>query len=282
MTKNPWPRIDAWLAKNAKPVAAQLRGPLLDDDVARLEEAVGASLPPAIAEAYRAHDGASGEHATVFAAVRTPRNAEWIRGMAWLRAADVPKVLRFHRAVAADARDPGDDATITPFRESWLPIAKDAGDNVIVVDVSDGRVRAWDNESGDVTDLAGDFRGWMAALADDMEAGLVAFGDEAEDEDEETELLLLDAPRPPRPEPVQVGPEQAARMMLGVFVERGHVVLAEGEDLGTLVKALAAALGHKSKGKRREQVIALLENDARIEEVFADDDTIGALVEEFA
>ena len=71
-------------------------------------------------------------------------------------------------------------------------------------------------------------------------------------------------------------------VMLGVFVEGGHVILAEGEDLGTLVKALAAALGQKSKGKRRELVIALLENDARIEEVFADDDTIGALVEEFA
>jgi hypothetical protein len=84
------------------------------------------------------------------------------------------------------------------------------------------------------------------------------------------------------PPPSEVGAERAAKMMLDVFVERGHVVLASGADLGTLVTALAKALGGKTPARRGAQVIAVLEQDPRVEEVFADDETLAALVEEFA
>jgi len=265
MTINPWPRIDAWLSAHAPKIVRKLRPPLNGEGIARFERNLGRALPPAVAEAYRAHDGVRGELPAIFGAVRTPTDAQWARYMWWLPADDALQTLGSFRELGVG------------WAESRLPIGKDAGDNVLLVDLDHGSIAAWDNESGDITPLAPDFGAWMAQLADDMEARLVAVTD-----DEEEDLELLERPRAPRQAPVIVGPQGPARMMLDLLVARGYVELAKGADLGPLTTALASALATKGGARRRAKVIAELETSPAVEEVYADDETIGAVAGEFA
>lgn len=268
-TMNPWPRIDAWLLANAPKIAKKLRPPLNAEGIARFERNLGRPLPPAIVQAYRAHDGIKGEVPAILGAVRTPRNAEWVRYMWWLPADDALDTLKAFREL---------DVT---WCDSRLPIGKDAGDNVLLVDLDHGSLAAWDNESGDITPLAPDFAAWMSQLADDMEARLVAPSD-----DEDDDLELLERPRgtkAPAAKPViPAGPARPARMMLELLAARGHIILTEGADLDELAAALAVALATKGGARRRAKVVAELENSPAIEEVFADDDMIGAVADEFA
>jgi cell wall assembly regulator SMI1 len=66
-----------------------------------------------------------------------------------------------------------------------LPIAEDAGGNLLVADLGNGRISAWDHETASTQTIAPDFGSWMGALAEDMAAGRVA-------EDDGEALVLLE------------------------------------------------------------------------------------------
>jgi SMI1-KNR4 cell-wall len=167
-------------------------------------------------------------------------------------------------------RDIGD------WPEELLPIAADGGGNLIVVDVATGRVSAWDHEDWSTTALADDFGAWMTHLADDMDANLVVAG--SIDDDEEDAIMLLDAPPSPAAAP-HIAPDRAARVLLACLLERRLVAVA-GEDVEGLIAQLHGALATKSPAQRRRRVIAVLEESASIDEIFATDDVLGVLVDE--
>ena len=266
MSFSAWPRIDAWLVKHAPKVLARLRAPIDDAGLAKLEAEAGRPLPASLVEAYRAHDGAAGEHPTILGAVRAPKAALWARHMSWFSADRAVGSLRFMREQS----------------ESWplslLPIADDGAGNLIVVDLESGVVSAWDHEDAATTRLAGDLATWMTELADDMDARLVIAGTPEDGADDTLELL--DAPPgPPRPPPV-ILPDRAARVFVEVLVEKKYAVLHKGADIEPLVAALTVALTVKSASTRKSKVIALLEESDAVDEIFADDDKLGGLCDE--
>ena len=263
-----WPTIDSWLAKNAPRVLRALGSPIARGGLARLEGALNRALPGGLADAYRAHDGARDEAHALFGAVRAPRDARWVRYMWWLSVDEALAQYRFMRDLGVD------------WPEARLPIAQDAGGNLVYVDLDDGRCAAWDHETTESIDLASDFGAWMGALAEDMRAGLVVAGSEGDD-DERT-LTLLDAPPPPAPAAPVVGPDRAARVLLDVLRERGFVALADGADVEPLVAELTRALATRGAKKRCAAVLTALEESSAVDEIFAEDDWIRVLVDEIA
>lgn len=258
-----WRRIDAWLSENAPEVLAQLRPPAKGEDLSKLEAYVGGKLPAAIVEAYRAHDGALEDATTIFGAVRVPKEAPWAHFMYWLSAERVREQLAF-------MRDLGE------WPEELLPIAEDAGGNLVVIDLKSGAVSAWDHEDWSTIKLAADFAQWMNDLADDMEASRVTVDEEDEDF---PALLLLDKPAV-APHAPSITPDRPARVLIEVMLERKMIALARKPNIEPLVAQLTKALDVKNPQKRRETVVEVLEENDAVDELFADDETIEELLEE--
>lgn len=268
MPSSPWNRIDAWLTQHAPKVLRLLRAPVEDASLAKLEAAAGKPLPRSLVDAYRAHDGAAGEHPTFFGAVRAPNTALWARHVSWLSADRAVGSLLYMRDVAKE------------WPAALLPIADDAAGNLVVVDLDSGQVGAWDHEDATTTKLADDLGTWMTLLADDMEARLVAVG--AREEKADDALSLLDAPpAPAAPAPV-IARDRSARVFVEVLVEKRYVALAKGADLEPLIAALARALAIKTNAIKKKTVVALLEESSAVEELFAADDVLHTLVDEIA
>ena len=268
MQSSPWHRIDAWLTEHAPKVLRLLRAPIDDATLAKLEAAAGKPLPASLLEAYRAHDGASGEHPTIFGALRAPNAALWARHVTWLSADRAVGSLLYMREVVKE------------WPAALLPIADDADGNLVVVDLDSGQVAARDHEDGSTTKLTDDFGAWMTHLADDMDARLVAIG--AREEKADDTLSLLDAPpAPPPPAPV-IARDRSARVFVEVLVEKRFVALANGVDREPLIAALARALAIKTNAIKKKTVVAVLEDSSAIEELFADDDMLHTLVDELA
>jgi cell wall assembly regulator SMI1 len=266
MDPSAWPRIDLWLAAHAPDVLALLRAPISDAGLAKLEAAAGLPLPPSIVAAYRAHDGAMGEHPTILGALRVPKAALGVRHMSWLSADRSVGSLRFMRELPE------------PWPPALLPIADDDVGNLMVVDAGTGAVSAWDQEDRTLTPLAADLATWMTQLADDMDAQLVVAG--TVEEGTEDALELLDAPPGPvAPAPV-ILPDRAARVFVEVLVEKRFAALGKGVDLEPLILALTTALATKGAAERKRRVIAILEESDAIDEIFVDDDKLEGLVDE--
>ncbi len=274
MQPSPWNRIDTWLAEHAPNVLRLLRPPIDDATLAKLEAAAGKTLPASLVEAYRAHDGAAGEHRAIFGAVRTPKDALWARHMSWLSGDRAVGSLLFMRALATEV--PG----AAEWPATLLPVGDDGGGNKIVVDLDSGEVSAWDHEDHSMAKLADDFSVWMTQLADDMDARLVVAG--TDEDDAHDAITLLDAPPPPpAPAPV-IAKDRAARVFVEVLVEKRFVALRKRADLEPLIAALTQALAIKTTATKKKKVIELLEESDAVEEIFAGDDKLEALVDEVA
>jgi len=259
-TSNPWLRIDAWLKANAPNVLRKLRPPASAAAIAKLEQLMKRQLPQGIADAYRAHDGATGENSTVFGAIRAHRDIEWARYMWWLPLEEAYARLKF-------MEDLGE------WPEGQFPFAEDAGGNLILVDLASGAVTAWDHEDWSRKALAKDFSLLMSNLADDMEARLVVTTEEDEDDDA---LELLD--KPAAQTAADVAPDRAARVLIELMIERQMLTLRERFDVEPLIAELTEALDSGDRAKAK--VIDILEESEVVDEVFADDETIEKLIDE--
>lgn len=231
---------------------------------------MGRPLPAGVIAMYQAHDGTHDEESAILAAMRAPNDAQWARYMWWLSAEDARKKLAFMRGLGN-------------FAEELMPFALDAGGNLLVVDTRTGRVAAWDHETAETTTLANDMDAWVSALADDMENKLVAAPNDDPDEEDfdDGRLMLLDAPPPPPPAagaPV-LAEDRAARVLVEVLQERKFVEMTKRANLEPLVKELHEALAHPIRGERRARVITILEESDVVDEIFADDEKIGGIVD---
>lgn len=260
---SPWLRIDGWLEQNAPEVLAQLSPPASADSVAKLERALERKLPADVREAFLAHDGALEDATTIFGAIRTPKEARYARLMCWLSIERVAEQLAF-------LRDLGE------FPEELLPIGEDAGGNLLVVNLDTGAISAWDHEDWSTTTIAKDMNALATNLADDMDANLVTVDEEDEDF---PALVLLDKP-PPKLAVPQITEDRPARVLVAVMLERRMIALTKGRDIEKLIVELTAALALNDAIKRRERVVEVLEENPAVDELFADDETIDALLEE--
>lgn len=266
MERSPWQRIDSWLTNHAPRVLALLRPPIDDAGLAKLEAAAGKPLPRSLVDAYRAHDGAMGDHPALFGAVRAPRDALWARHTSWLSADRAVGTLQFMRDLPDE------------WPAALLPIADDGSGNLIVVDLDTGEVSAWDHEDGSKARLAEDLATWMTQLANDMDARLVVPGTPEDGADDALELL--DAPPGPPPPPPIIRADRAARVFIEVLIEKRFAALEKGADLEPLIAELARALATKGAASRKRTVIALLEESGAVQEIFADDEALEGLVDE--
>lgn len=256
-----WLRIDAWLGENAPEVLALLRPPATAAALAELERAVGRPLPAAVVEAYRAHDGAVDESATIFGAIRTTKETRWATLMTWLSTDRICEQLSFLRELGSD------------WPEERMPIAEDAGGNMVFVDLETGAVAAFDHEDWATFPLAKDLPTLLNNLADDMANNLVELDEDADFPG----LVLLDKPAAGAKQP-DIARDRPARVLVAVMLERRMIALAKGHDLEPLIVKLTDAL--ELTEDRREKVVEILEENAAVDELFADDDEIDALLEE--
>jgi len=260
-----WERIDTWLEANAPDVLAKLRPGATREEISAFEKALGRALPVSLRASYLAHDGVTDEDSrAIFGALRAPPHGEWARYMSWLPLAGAIEQLSFMKGLGEE------------WPEAHLPIAKDAGGNLVLVDLESGGVLLWDHETWDPEPLAASFDEWLTALADDMDANLVITDEEEDDPDA---LQLLPAPLPPRAATPAIGPDRPARVLLEALVERRWVDLARDGDLEALIRALVAALAASPKARARK-VSDVLEASKSVDELFADDEQIAELVEE--
>lgn len=252
-----------WLAQHAPLVLKRLRPPLDAPALARAARALGNTLHPSIRAAYRAHDGATGEHSTIFGAMRTRDGGQWVRSMYWL---PMDQALRSWRG----QRGRG-------WPAAWLPLGEDGGGNILCADVQSGALEAWDHETGETIRIAEDLDAWAAQLATDMAARLV----EATEESEGEALELL---KEPRVEPAAQGlaKDRPAWVLIGTLVERRLITLVPGREVAPLAAALTTALRSQSPARRRARVIDALEQSDVIEEIFAADEALDLLIDEFA
>lgn len=266
---NPWPRIDAWLRANAPAVFELLAPPADDEELRELQEAVGHALPASLASAYRAHDGALNDCNTVLGAVRAPKDGLWVRYMSWLSLAAALEQWKLMRGLSDE------------WPEDDVPVAHDGGGNLVVVSLASGAVTLFDHETWEMTPLADSFAQWMTWLADDMDAGLVVL-DEDESEYEDA-ITLLDKPvkPPPAAAPKPEVDDRASRVFLELLAERKLVQFVRGQDPRPLLKALLPALASKSPEKRMQSVLEVLEASPAVDEVFADDEELAEILEEF-
>jgi cell wall assembly regulator SMI1 len=259
----PWERIDRWLAAHEKQLLGELRPPLEDADRAfELAAQELGALSDALTDAYRAHDGEKRELCALFGATRLPRDALWAAYMWWLPFATAMKRRTFMLDLGIG------------WAATWLPFAEDAGGNVILVDTRTGWVAAWDHETGQPIELSPRLDVWMAQLADDMEAGLVGT------DEEDGRLIRLLAPRPPDAPAPELAGDHAARVLLTALVERELVLPRQGGDPSALLADLRSALGETSIPKTRQRVLDALDDSDAIDDVFADDETLDALLRE--
>ena len=160
--------------------------------------------------------------------------------------------------------------------EDHLPIAKDAGGNLLLADLRTAAILSWDHETWEPEPVAASFEAWMTALADDMDAGLVVTDEE---DDEPDALRLLAAPPPASAKPPSLEPDRPARVLLAALLERRWVDVDRAGDVDGLLRALVVALSAPPKARARK-VSDVLEKSACVEELFADDEQIAKLVEE--
>jgi cell wall assembly regulator SMI1 len=260
-----WKRIDAWLERKAPGVLASLNPGADPDAIAAFEKTLGRKLPESIRDAYAAHDGAIDEMAIAFfGAVRAKPQHQWLRMMSWLPLARVLEQLAFVKTLGEE------------WPEAHLPIALDAGGNLLLLDLDSEAILLWDHETWDPEEVAKSFGAWMTMLADDMDAKLVTTSEE--EEEDETTLQLLETPVPSVVAP-SVGPDRAARVLLAALVERKWIEVSD-TDLEPLIKELHAALSVMPPKARGRAVSNVLERSKSVDEMFADDEQIADLVEE--
>lgn len=260
-----WSRIDAWLTAHAPAVAAKLRPGLADEDKSLTElrtalQEHGLNVPSSLELTWRAHDGATDEHPTVFAIAPMPPLASWAIWMWLLPAAHTLDRYRFMQSLGVG------------WSEAWLPIGEDGGGNVLVVDAKTEAVGVWDHETGELVSIAPKLEGWLGAIADRLESGEVI-------EDPAEEQLVVVEPQPPPPPTPDTSDRRIAITFVQLLLERELVELDRRGDGESLLEGVQEALGARDKTKA---VIELLENHPAVADFFADDETLAEIVREFS
>jgi cell wall assembly regulator SMI1 len=169
-----WGRIDAWLARQAPDILADLNPPASPEALSDTEARIGRELPEDVRATFQIHDGQRGSAPWSF--------PEWkllpIRFVA--QELDVLRELRadgvFDHAVAR-AEGP---VHATWWSQAWIPLLANGYGDYLCVDVDPpegGRIgqllQYWGrHETREV--VAPSLRAWLTIFADDLEAGRIS------------------------------------------------------------------------------------------------------------
>jgi cell wall assembly regulator SMI1 len=169
-------RISAWLLQNAPTVSRVLRPPAHSRDIARVEKALGVSLPAEVVAAYGIHDGVVG---TLSGANAFILDQEWLSLDAMLRNWRIcnAELLDDGKPTSRDRFIENDPVRVVWWSPKWIPLAAHAGGDLLCLDLTPTRVgRAGqivrfmhDDDRRPV--VASSFRALMASFLEDLQAG---------------------------------------------------------------------------------------------------------------
>jgi hypothetical protein len=97
---------------------------------------------------------------------------------------------------------------------------------------------------------------------------------------EKEEIMIDDAPES-GPESTQGKTRPPAELLLQFLLDRKLLEIAEGSSIADVASRVAPLLSLKPEKRAIKEVIAFFEDDDGIDEVFADDEMLKAIVAEF-
>jgi hypothetical protein len=290
-------RFDAWTA-GATTRGRCLAPPAKPAAIARLEKSLGTRLPPSLRALYAWHDGETDVSTLFDALCRDDHAREWetynaaepeIRLMSLaeiatagafdarfdedtgecirvedrseddgsgLRAKLVP-FLWIHARDSQGAVEEGLDA-MGPHDDDWLVAVDTLHEAVWLFEIADEGLEG-------VLEEASSLAAWLDVRVERLERSEVSVGDE----DGAGARQGARDVRPP------------AELLLQFLLDRELVELAEGASLPKLALRMTPLLGLKPEKRAIQEVIGFFEEDDDVDEVFADDDVLKAIVVEF-
>lgn len=177
-----WKRIETWLSAEAREVLPSLLPGASEDDISRLESSVGAKLPAEFRESLRLHEGQSDDAESglfPYSNSLGPAPAWRLLTLAEIgrRRAQMNELVEIGEFGGRKASLPSGEQTEW-WPSAWLPIADDGGGDFACLDLSAdgaGRVVQFRHDSPTRKVFAPSFGAWLAALADELEAGKYHF-----------------------------------------------------------------------------------------------------------
>ena len=162
-----WKVIEQVLKEHAHSAYKALRPPASLADIRKLEDLLGTKLPQPLVASLRLHDG-------------TRTGADWVDGNSLLSAAEMRNWWRITMDNPWDEPGPRliDGKRIKGdlrWRQAWLPIAVDAGGNLLAVDLDPGpagtrsQVFPWKNYGSPTPKVvAASYEAWLGAVAEEL------------------------------------------------------------------------------------------------------------------
>ena len=266
-----WQRLDALICARALRASKQLRRPATAAGLAWLHAQArkgGASTLDAALEAtYAAHDGARGESPSFLALLSFPEEAAWATACAWHSSWDArAELATWQDAIGRDPQsDEDDDTDDRGWPSIMLPIARDGGGNAIAASLDSGELLAFDHEVGEFVSIGflGEF---LVTLERDLRDGKI--GDDERGEFTRDDRVLATA----------TAVRDLAESFCSLLVEKR---LANVSATPALRDAIRPLLDIKSSKTRVKRLVALLYDHEDVSEVFADDEVLALMIEEF-
>jgi hypothetical protein len=278
-------RLDKWLA--AKPTrAGYLAPPANDAALTKAEKALGVKLPASFRALYKWHDGETessplfetmcrDDHATEWETYSTGELEIVLMKLDDVAAAgvfegifdeDTGECLRLEGKAPAGAattklvpflwmrsreREEGEG----PLDDDWLVAIDTLHEAVWMFEIANEGLEG-------IFEEAHSLSVWLDAHIRKLEKGLVQV------EEPEGPQSARNA-KPP------------SELLIHFLLDRKLVELAEGAEIPTIAKRLAPLLGVKPEKRAVKEVISFFEDDDDVEELFADDEMLRAIVTEF-
>jgi cell wall assembly regulator SMI1 len=166
-----WRRIESWLAAHAPPLRACLAPGASSGAIERAEGNLQVRLPDDVRDSYSIHDGSGFGGLLPFPLLSLSRVVqEWSNWRELLL-----------KGTFGDAESTPQGSIKTDWwNVRWIPFTHDGGGNHQCIDLDPapggevGQVINFDHEVGATEVLAPSFRVYLAAFADDLEAGCYA------------------------------------------------------------------------------------------------------------
>jgi len=176
-----WDRIEAWLKEHARSVRKSLRPGAKPEAVAKLEAALGVSLPADFAASVARHNGQAEEaESGLF-----PHTDVLGPEPAWrlLSLAEIKSFWKLMKELVDAGEFAGRPSTPPAGVRSdwwcpgWVPVADNGGGDAVCLDLSPaeggrvGQVLLFAHDAPDRPLLAESFGAWLTRLAENLEAG---------------------------------------------------------------------------------------------------------------
>jgi cell wall assembly regulator SMI1 len=175
--KTSWETIESWLEENAPSVKDNLGEGATDAEIAETEKTLGLSLPEAVKDSYRIHNGQPNEGEALFGEWQLLSLQDMVRE--WQRV----KELVDSGAITNPTSKPDKGVKADWWNDKWIPVTWNFNGDLWCVDLdpdSDGKtgqiVNFWSSETEREL-LAESFGELLETLAADLKKGVYSYDD---------------------------------------------------------------------------------------------------------